>query len=172
MKRLTTIVCGGLLATAVLTGCGDDSGDGGGGGDTDGASGGDYCGQVEEMKGRFDDFASGDYTLTDMSDTVDLIGDIKDAAPEDVSSQWSSLHSAMGDFAAGMEDLGVAPDEPMDTALKEAMQKDKAKAQEFMKTMSGMQNLESDTKAIEKQVKEECDIDLSEDEAAPEDGGN
>lgn len=170
MKRLTTVVCGGLLAAAVLTGCGDDSGDGGDSGDDTTSSGGDYCGQVEEMKGEFEEFQGGDVTLTDLSGTVDLIGDIKGSAPDDVSSAWSSLHTAMGDFAAGLEDLGVDPDEPMQTALQKAMQEDKAKAQEFMKTVSGMQAIESDTAAIEKQVKSECDIDLSEDSAEEPEG--
>ena len=50
MKRLSATVCAGLLAAAVLTGCGDDNG----GGDSDSASGGDYCGQVEDFKGEFD----------------------------------------------------------------------------------------------------------------------
>ena len=113
MKRLSATVCAGLLATAVLTGCGDDNG----GGDSDSASGGDYCGQVEDFKGEFDVLNGEDSTLDELSGAVDRVGEIKDSAPGDVESSWSALHDAMETMIGGMEDLGIEGDQLLHRAM-------------------------------------------------------
>ena len=168
-KRLVAAVSGGLLATAVMTGCGDSGGDDES--SADGGSGGDYCGQVEDFKGEFEAFAEQDTTLGDVSETADLAGNIGEAAPDDIASSWEALQKALSDMESGLTDLGVKKDAPMQEELakvaKEA-QGDKAKQKEMMNAMSGMQSISSDGQKIDKQVKKECDIELSEGAEAPE----
>lgn len=175
-QRLVAAVSGGLLATAIMTGCGDSSDDDSSadGGDS-GSSGGDYCGQVEDMKGAFESFGDKDTTLGDVSETVDLLGGISDSAPDDISSSWDALHKALGGMESGLADLGVDEDAPMQeevTKIAKGAKDDKAKQKEIMEAMSGMQNVQTDAEKIEKQVKEECDIDLSESPEGSEDGGD
>ncbi|MGH3360543.1 MAG: hypothetical protein ACRDO7_17200 [Nocardioidaceae bacterium] len=156
MKRLVPIACSAVLALGVLAGCGSDDG----GSESD-SSGGDYCSQVEDMKGSFETMASEDATVEDMRSTVDRIGGVAEVAPSDVSSEWDSLHSAMDEFVSTYEDSGMATDEPLAKAGQDLAKEDPEKAQELMKAASGMQDVQSDGEAIEKQVKDECDIDLS-----------
>lgn len=164
MKRLAVSLCGTALSVAALAGCGSDDGGGGDSESAGGSSGGDYCGQVEEMKGGFEDLSSGDASLSDMRSTVDLVGDIAGSAPSDISSEWESVHSTLDDVVSGLEDTGIAADKPLATAAEEYAKKNPDEAQkmlaEFKGVQSDMQKIESDGDAIEKHVKEECDIDL------------
>ena len=171
-KRLVAAVSGGLLATAVMTGCGDSGGDDDNSADGGSSgSGGDYCGQVEDMKGEFEAFGDEKTTLADVSDTVDLVGNIGESAPDDIASSWDALQKALGDMESGLTDLGVKEDAPMQEEIakiaKDA-QGDKAKQKEMMDAMSGMQSVQTDAQKIEKQVKKECDIELSEGAESPE----
>lgn len=164
-RQLIAAVSSGLLAATVIAGCGDSgdstSADGG-------SSGGDYCAQVEEMKGNFEAFQDPDYSLSDVSETVDLIGDITESAPDDIASSWDSLYSAMSDFESGLSDLGIDPDAPMQESFEKLAKEDPSKKQEILDTLSSMEGVESDGEKIEKQVKAECDIDLSEDSSEAE----
>lgn len=164
-RRLVAVVSGGLLAAAVITGCGDSddstSADGG-------SSGGDYCDQVEEMQGEFAQMGDAELTLNDVSDTVDLVGDIGDSAPDDIASSWEALHSAMGGFESGLADLGIDGDAPMQAQFEKLAKEDPAKQKEILGAMSSMQDVQSDAEKIEKQVKTECDIDLSENADEPD----
>lgn len=161
MKRLSTIVCAGLLATAVLTGCGDDSGDGGDGGGSSASGGGDYCDQVKDFKGEFESLSSEDTTLDDMSSAVDRLGDIEGSAPDDIKSSWTSMHDTLDKLLGGFEDLGIDKSKPLQQEMTDLQKEDPQKLQEAMSSMSGLGDIESDSKAIEKNVKSECDFELN-----------
>ncbi|MDN5853995.1 MAG: hypothetical protein L0K86_14340 [Actinomycetia bacterium] len=167
-RRLVSAVSGGLLAAAIITGCGDD---GGGGDDSDSSAGGDYCGQVEEMKGDFEAFGDPDYTLGDISETVGLIGDISESAPDDIASSWDSLHSAMSDFESKIAGFGVDEDAPLQGEFEKLAKEDPSKKQEIITALSSMDDVKSDADKIEKNVKDACDIDLSGD-SGNEDSGD
>lgn len=160
MKRLPAIVCMSALAAATLAGCGSDSG----GGDSDSASGGDYCSQVEEMKGGFDELSGGDSSVADLRSTVDLVGDISGEAPSDVSDEWDSLHTTMDDVVSQLEDIGLATDKPLQDAAKAFVKENPGEAQKMMgafeDVQTNMAKIKSDGEAIEAQVKDECDIEL------------
>lgn len=164
-KRLVAVVSGGLLTAAVMTGCGESSDDAGGGGDS-GSSGDDYCGLIEDVRGEFSSFESADASLDDMSTLSDRMGDIADAAPSEVSKEWGNMHSAIGDMVTGLEDAGVEGDAPLQEAVTKALKEDKsnakAKAKELMASMSGLESVKTDVEKVQKNVKDECDIDLSE----------
>lgn len=164
MKRLAASVCATTLSLAALAGCGSDDG---GGGDSDNASGGDYCGQVEEMKGGFEEISGGEASLADMRSTVDQVGEIAGSAPSDISSEWESVHSTLDDVVSGLEDTGIADDKPLAKAAEQYAKKNPDEAQkmlsEFQGVQSDMEKVQADGDAIEKQVKDECDIDLGSD---------
>lgn len=159
MRRVATIGCGAVLALAVLAGCGSDDG-----GDSTGASGdsgGDYCSTVEDVKGDMTAFTSSDTSIDDMRSAVDRISEAAQAAPDDVGSAWDSLHSALDDMVTKLEDTGIPTDEPFGKAAQQAMKKDKQLATEIRGAMSSVQSVNADADKIEKQVKDDCDIDLS-----------
>ena len=174
IRRFAAVLSSGLLATAVIAGCG---GDDGGDSDSDSSAGGDYCGQVEEMKGDFESFGDPEYTLGDISETVSLIGDISESAPDDVASSWDALHSAMSEFESNIADFDVDEDAPLQEEFEKIAKDDPSKQQEIMKALSGMEDVSSDADKIEKQVKDECDIELSgdsenDDSGDADDGGD
>ena len=165
VTRLAAIGGGAVLSFGVLAGCGSD--DGGSNGDSDEASGGDYCGQVEELQGGFEDLSSGEASLADMRSTVDLAGDIAGSAPSDISSEWESVHSTMDDIVSKLEEIGIAADKPLTQAAQDFAKENPDEAQkmvsEFENVQTDMQKVQADGDAIEKQVKDECDIDLGSD---------
>lgn len=156
-KRLVAVVSGGLLTAAVMAGCGeasDDGGDGGSGGD-------DYCGQIEDVRGEFSSLEDSDPTLGDLSALSDRLGDIADAAPSEVSDDWKKMDSTLGDMVTALEDAGVDEDKPLQEGVKEVVTEDTSKAGELTESAQAMTQL--DTQKLEKNVQEECDIDLGED---------
>ena len=158
-RRLAAVASSALLATAVVAGCGEDSDDNASG--DGGSNGGDYCGQVEDMKGQFEALSNPQYTLNDISETADVAGNAADAAPNDIESSWKSVHSAMGDFESGLSDLGVKKDEPLQESFQKLAKEDPKNKKKILDSMSGMQKVQPDFQKIDKQVKKECDISLS-----------
>lgn len=162
-KRLAAVVSGGLLTAAVIAGCGDSS-DSDEGGDT--SSAGDYCGMIEDVQGEFGGLESGDATLADLGSMSDRMGDIADAAPSEVSSEWSSMHSAIDKMVTSLEDAGVATDKPLEEAVTAVLKEDKSKREELLSSMSGLGEVQSDAEKVQKNVKEECGIELGEEESS------
>ncbi|HLR83475.1 MAG TPA: hypothetical protein VK059_00925 [Nocardioidaceae bacterium] len=156
-KRLVAVVSGGLLTAAVMTGCGEASDDGGDGG----SSGDDYCGMIEDVQGEFSSLEDSDPTLGDLSALSDRLGDIADAAPSEVSDDWKKMDSTLGDMVTALEDAGVDEDKPLQEGVKEVVTEDTSKAGELTESAQAMTQL--DTQKLEKNVQEECDIDLGED---------
>lgn len=156
-KRLVAVVSGGLLTAAVITGCGESSDDGG-----DGGSGGgdDYCDTVKDVQGEFDSLESADATLDDMGEMSDRMGDIADAAPSDISKEWDSLHTAIDDMVTALEDADVETDVPLQDAVQKAAEEDPSKLKDIQSKLTGFQNAQTDVKAVQDQVKKECDIEL------------
>ncbi|HLR83474.1 MAG TPA: hypothetical protein VK059_00920 [Nocardioidaceae bacterium] len=165
-RRLTAAVSGGLLATAIMTGCGDDGDDNDSGSDSN--AGGDYCSQVEDMKGEFEAFSDPDYTLGDIAETIGILDGIAQSAPDDITPSWEALHSSMSDIESKLSDFGVKEDEPLQSELERIAKDDQSKQKEIVDVLSGTQDVQSDANKIEKQVNKECDIDLSSDS----DGGS
>lgn len=162
-KRLVAVVSGGLLTAAVIAGCGeasDDGGDGDGGSDGD-----DYCGLIEDVRGEFGSLEGDGTTLGTLSTLSDRISEISEAAPSEASESWGNMHSAVDEMVTALEDAGVDEDKPLEDAVNEVVQEDKDKAQELMSSVSGLQAVQSDVEKAQKNVKDECDIDLGNDDS-------
>ena len=160
MKRLAAIVCGTALAAMALTGCGSDDG---GDSDDSASGGGDYCGQVRDIKDDFSSLAGTDVTVEDMREATDRIGDVADAAPSDISSEWDAMHGTIDEVVSAYEDSGIATDEPLQQAGPEFEKEEPDKAKELAKAASNIQDMQSESEAIKKEVKSECDFDLAAD---------
>ncbi|UYM05247.1 hypothetical protein [Solicola gregarius] len=156
MKRLATMAATTVLAIGTLTACGGSDGDSG--------DGGGYCDQVKDAQGEFSDLESADLTMDDLSSMGDKIGDIADSAPDEVSSEWGSVGSAVDDMVGALEDADVASDKPLNEAVTEAVQKDPDLRARLSEQMSSFQDAQSNIETVQKNVKEECDIDLGDSE--------
>lgn len=163
-KRLVALVSGGLLTAAVMTGCGEASDDGGDGGGGSSADGGDYCSLIEDVRGEFGSIEGDDATLDDMSTMSDRMGEIADAAPSEVTKEWESMHSAIDDLVTALEDAGVEADVPLEEAVTKVVEEDKSKAQDLMGSMQGLSDVQADVETVQKNVKDECGIDLGSDD--------
>lgn len=150
----TTMVAAGMLAA-----CGGDDGalnsdDLAGGGDIDA-----YCAAIEDAKAKFSNL--GDFDPSQIDDVRSTISDIADKAPDSVQDEWATLDDTFGQLVDAFNDLGIDPADLNDPAALQNI--DPAKLQELQQLgteLSGSEITQA-SKAINTEVKADCDIDLN-----------
>ncbi|UPK73239.1 hypothetical protein MU582_12380 [Nocardioidaceae bacterium SCSIO 66511] len=155
MKRFAAVAATSVLALGGLTACG---------GSDDEADGDDYCGQIENAQSEFDGLESEDTTIDQMSDMGDKLGDIADAAPDEISSEWKSLSGAVNDMVGILEDADVATDKPLSEAVTEAVTADPELQTKLTEPLQDFQSAQSDVEKVQDHAQEECDIELGDSE--------
>ena len=150
-RRRTALVVAGLLLTAGLTGCSNGTES--------------YCSTLKDDQKRLDSLATqaakpGEQGVRALGDTVGVLSDLRDAAPEDISDEWNTLVGALqglvdavqatghplGDFAGGTRPEGVTTGQY--DAVKQA-------ASELQST-----RVQQAGKSIEQHAQDVCKVDL------------
>ena len=149
--RRTALVVAGLLVTTGLTGCSNGTES--------------YCSTLKDDQKRLDSLATqaakpGEQGVRALGDTVGVLSDLRDVAPDDISDEWDSLVGALqglvdavkatghplGDFAGGTKPDGVTTGQY--DAVKQA-------ATELQGT-----RVQQAGKSIEQHAQDVCKVDL------------
>ncbi len=127
--------------------------------------GGDYCEVLQEAKTEFADFGGGDIDQTSFEDLEAKIGELEDAAPEEVSGDWMVLGDGISGFLQVLEDAGITLDDL--AAFQRGEVPEGVDPQVIQELPQKIQALGLDgpefqraTEAIEGHAKSECGVDL------------
>jgi hypothetical protein len=151
VKRILSATAAVALGLGVLTACG--------GGDDAAASG--YCDDLKATKTNLDAIQEGD--LSSLEKAADQIHDLRDEAPEAVSSDWKVLSDGFDKILAAFQKAGLDADDI--AKLQDGTMPEGVDMQALQDAMTEIQDLSSDdfTKAgdaISKHAKDECNVDL------------
>ncbi len=126
---------------------------------------GDYCEVLQEAKTEFADFGEGDIDQTSFEDLEAKIGELEDAAPEEVSDDWMVLGDGISGFLQILADAGITLDDLAAFQRGEVPEGvDPQKIQELPQKIQALgldgPEFQQATQAIEDHAKSECEIDL------------
>jgi hypothetical protein len=149
--RRTALVVAGLLVTTGLTGCSNGT-----------AS---YCSTLKDDQKKLDTLATraakpGEQGVQALGDTVGVLSDLRDEAPDDISDEWNTLVGALqglvdavkatghplGDFAGGTKPDGVT------SGQYDAVEQAATELQDTRVQQAG--------KSIEQHAQDVCKVDL------------
>ena len=142
VRRRLPAVLGAVLAVS-LAGCADEQER--------------YCGTLQEEKQTLTDLAG----RTDdgvLEDTVEVLGELQEAAPGDIRDEWSTVVFAYEALAGAFEEAGVSPSQLEDGAagLSEQDRQRIEGAAAELRTPRVMEAAD----AIEQHARDVCKIDL------------
>jgi hypothetical protein len=149
--RRTALVVAGVLVATCLTGCSNSTES--------------YCSTLKDDQKKLESLASqaarpGEEGVRALGDTVGVLSDLRDEAPEDISDEWATLVGALqglvdavkatghpiGDFAGGSRPDGVT------TGQYDAVEQAAAELQGTRVQQAG--------KSIEQHAQDVCKVDL------------
>jgi hypothetical protein len=150
-----------LLSAVAGCGGGGDSSDQADQADSGGASPEQYCSALRNTQEEFGALNSGQLTGQNVQRIFDRIHGIADQAPPEISQEWRTLDGAIGQMESGLQDLGLGFEDLQDP--QKLADVDPKQLQQFgqeMQKLSG-QKFERAGNRIEQHAKQECNIDLS-----------
>lgn len=153
MKRIVGAGIGALLVMGALTACG---------GDDNSNSSGSYCDDISNVKDSIQGLQGDDLTQAKFDQlTADLKG-IANEAPADVQDDWQTMEDAITTLNTALDKAGVSLDDLKNLGSSGAPTLDPAKLQELAAAAQSLSSseLESAQKAIQTQVKDDCNIDI------------
>lgn len=117
-----------------------------------------YCGTLQEEKQTLTDLAG----RTDddvLDDTVEVLGDLQDAAPGDIRDEWSTVVFAYEALADAFDDAGVGPSELEDGAAEGLSQQDRERIEGAAAELRTPRVMGA-ADAIEQHARDVCKVDL------------
>lgn len=155
MKRILALAAVGAVLSTGLAACG---------GDDSGSDAGAYCDQLKNADTAFSALDGQD--VGKLQDAVDAVKEFSDSAPEAVRDDWKVLADTFGELEKALADAGIKLSDLADIQngqMPEGADMDKLMALgEQMQDLGG-EEAQKAADAIEKNAKDECDIDLGSD---------
>lgn len=153
MKRTLALAAVTAVLTSGLVACG--------GNDDSAAGSGDYCDQLSKADSAFSALDGQD--VSKLQDAVDAVNEFADSAPDDVKDDWKVLADTFGQLEKALADAGIKLSDL--ASIQNGDLPEGADMEKLMALGEQMQDLGGEeaqkaADAIEKNAKDECDIDL------------
>lgn len=152
--RVAPVMGALVLGASLLTGCG--------GGDS--GEGSAYCDDLKSAKAEFSSLDSDNPDMADLDKAFDRMHELAGEAPDSVKDDWETLDGAIQDLKAALEDAGLTMEDLGNMQNGQMPENfDPAKLQELAPKLQsiGGQEFQDAADAIEKNAKDECNVDLS-----------
>jgi hypothetical protein len=138
----------GVLLALTLTGCASE--------------GESYCDELKADKQTLADLAagSGEPGADTLDETLEVFGDLREAAPGDIEDEWTTLVFAYENLAEAFDAAGTTPDEYDPSDPPEGVSAAEAKRIEGAAAELGSRRVLGAADGLEQHARDVCEVDL------------
>jgi hypothetical protein len=151
MRALAVPVCGLLLVTGVLSGCGSDDG-----------SDSSYCSTLKDERTELTKLAGrASEPGTDvLTPTLDALGRLRKASPGDLRDEWDTVYYAWSSMVDAVEKAGVDPGDYRPGRIPEGVSAaDARRLGEVAAQLTSPRVVEA-SRGLEDQARQVCHVEL------------